>query len=445
MAYGVLLAGFLRKPLDVCVSELAAAIHATFGATQDTDDPSGPWAQLIGVLADRESELWDMGEGLYASRDPDQATGDALRGICAITGTVPKDPIYSTVGLTITGTPGTVIGAGFVASVTGSGIRFQTTADVTIASATAWAPSTTYAVGDRRTNGGNIYDVTGETGPSAGSGGPSGTGTSIVDGGVTWKFVIAGTAYADAPALAEETGPLLAPAGTLTTIETPVGGVAAVTNPLDAEPGRNIETDAELRLRRVAELAVAGSATPPSVRAEIQGIEGVTSCTVFENTGDVVDADGVPPHAIEAVVSGGADQDIFEALWRSRSAGIYPHGGVSGTVTDDQGVPHTMRFTRPTSVPVYIVANIRIDSSKYPADGDVQVKAALGAWGVANLAGDVDVVSFQLKRALTVSGIIDCPSLYIGTAPAPTTEATIPVGSRAVGEIDTSRITVNHV
>ncbi len=388
MAYGVLPAGFLRKPLDVCVSELAAAIHATFGATQDTDDPSGPWAQLIGVLADRESELWDMGEGLYASHDPDQATGDALRGICAITGTVPKDPIYSTVALTLTGTPGTVIGAGFVASVTGSGIRFQTMADATIDS------------------GGSVADV---------------------------------------PALAEETGPLLAPAGTLTTIETPVGGVAAVTNPLDAEPGRNIETDAELRLRRVAELAVAGSATPPSVRAEIQGIEGVTSCTVFENTGDVVDADGVPPHALEAVVSGGADQDIFEALWRSRSAGIYPHGGVSGTVTDDQGVPHTMRFTRPASVPIYAVVNLKIDASKYPADGDTQVKAALAAWGVANLAGDVDVVSFQLKRALTVSGIEDCPSLYIGTALAPATEATISVGSRAVGEIDTSRITVNHV
>jgi uncharacterized phage protein gp47/JayE len=387
MAYGVLAAGFSRKPLDVCVQELRDAIHATFGATQDCDDPSGPWAQLIGVLADRESELWDMGEAVYASRDPDQATGDALRGICSITGTVPQDPLFSQVALTLSGSPGTIVGAGFVASVTGSGIRFATTAAATIG------------------------------------------------GGGTIALV---------PAQAEESGPLIAPAGTLTTIETPVAGVTAVTNPLDAVPGRNVETDAELRLRRVAELAVAGSATPPAVQAEVENVAGVTSCTVFENTGDATDSDGVPPHAIEVVVTGGVDQDIINAIWNSRSSGIYPHGGVTGTVTDALGVVQTLRFSRPTSVPIYLVVNLKIDAAKYPADGDAQVKAALVAWGLANLSGGVAVVAWQLKRDLTISGITDCATLFIGLSAAPASEATILIGSRSIAAIDTSRITVNH-
>lgn len=55
--------------------------------------------------------------------------------------------------------------------------------------APAWAASTTYAIGDTRTNGANQYRVTAQTGPSAGSGGPTGTGASITDGGVTWAYL----------------------------------------------------------------------------------------------------------------------------------------------------------------------------------------------------------------------------------------------------------------
>jgi hypothetical protein len=54
-----------------------------------------------------------------------------------------------------------------------------------------WAASTAFSVGDQVTNGGNLYRCT-VAGTSAGSGGPSGTGAGIVDGGVTWNFVQAG-------------------------------------------------------------------------------------------------------------------------------------------------------------------------------------------------------------------------------------------------------------
>jgi hypothetical protein len=56
----------------------------------------------------------------------------------------------------------------------------------------AWQASRAYAVGDQVTNGGNLYRAT-AAGTSAGSGGPSGTGASITDGGVTWTFVQVGS------------------------------------------------------------------------------------------------------------------------------------------------------------------------------------------------------------------------------------------------------------
>jgi hypothetical protein len=50
-----------------------------------------------------------------------------------------------------------------------------------------WRPSTGYTSGDRVENGGNIYTCS-ITGVSAASGGPSGEGSAIADGTVTWAF-----------------------------------------------------------------------------------------------------------------------------------------------------------------------------------------------------------------------------------------------------------------
>ncbi len=52
---------------------------------------------------------------------------------------------------------------------------------------TAWAGSTGYTSGDVRANGGAVYLCTG-TGTSASTGGPSGSGQAITDGGATWAF-----------------------------------------------------------------------------------------------------------------------------------------------------------------------------------------------------------------------------------------------------------------
>lgn len=52
----------------------------------------------------------------------------------------------------------------------------------------AWVGSTAYKVGTFVKNGGNLY-ICNVAGTSAASGGPTGTGTAITDGTVTWKYV----------------------------------------------------------------------------------------------------------------------------------------------------------------------------------------------------------------------------------------------------------------
>jgi hypothetical protein len=66
-----------------------------------------------------------------------------------------------------------------------------------------WSLTTSYSVGDRVQNGSNVYVVT-VAGTSASSGGPTGTGTGIVDGTVTWNYVSAVTANAIGPSLADQ-------------------------------------------------------------------------------------------------------------------------------------------------------------------------------------------------------------------------------------------------
>lgn len=66
-----------------------------------------------------------------------------------------------------------------------------------------WQPSTVYLVGNKTVNGGNEYIVTSE-GESASSGGPSGTGTGISDGTVTWNYVGAAATGVIGPSLADQ-------------------------------------------------------------------------------------------------------------------------------------------------------------------------------------------------------------------------------------------------
>lgn len=53
--------------------------------------------------------------------------------------------------------------------------------------AQTWAGSTAVLVGDRRANGGNIYQCS-TAGTTASSGGPTGTGSGITDGTAVWAY-----------------------------------------------------------------------------------------------------------------------------------------------------------------------------------------------------------------------------------------------------------------
>jgi uncharacterized phage protein gp47/JayE len=443
MSFGLLPTGFVAKTLSDIQTELETTFREQLGENINLNPEESVLGVLVGILAEREALLWDLAQAVYSASDPNQATGSALDAVCALTGTIRLDAAPSTVTAYCIGTNGTVLPAGRVVSVADSGqARFASTEEKTIATVSAWTISTAYAVGTLVSNSGNVYLCT-DAGASAGSGGPTTTGSAIVDGGCIWHYLGAGSACVAVPFESEEDGAIVATSGSLTTIETPVSGWSLVTNAEDADLGRDIETDSELRERRNNELIAQGNAPLNAIRANVLAVDDVTSCKVFQNTTDVTDGDGLPPHSIEVMVEGGDDTEIAQAIFDSVAAGIATYGSDSVEIADDTGSTHEIFYTRPTEIPIYVIINVVKDVSLFPSDGSDQIKAALTAYVDALSIGN-DVVSMALKaRAFSIAGMVNITTCFIGIAPAPASETTITIGVRERATLDTANITVN--
>jgi uncharacterized phage protein gp47/JayE len=385
-SYGVLSTGFVRKPIETILDEMETEQKAGLGADFDVSAQS-PAGQINGSIGTQFDELWEVAEAVYSSLDPDKATGTALAAISTFSGTVKEAATKSTVTATVNLDAGKTLATGAVASVSGNpAARFVTIADAT-------------------NSGGAPADISVEM-------------------------------------EAETAGIVVANSGTLTVIDTPQTGWNTVTNALDATLGEEEETDAELRVRREQELRRAGSAAVDAIRTDVDAVADTTSVTVFENTTDVTDGDGVPPHSVEVVVRGGDADAIAQAIWDSKAGGIESHGSSSGTAVDEDGENQTIDFSRPTEVDIYIDVEVDVNDD-YPATGDADIKTALAAFGQANLFTGDDVIYSQLFGIIfAISGVVDVTLLETGIAPAPAGTTNIVIGARSLALIDTGDITV---
>lgn len=444
--YGVTPAGFVIKPQAEIVADLEAAFRATFGVGINLT-PSSPFGQLVGIFAERLSSLWQLAEAVYTATTPDGAEGVPLVNVCALTGTSPNAATLSKVLVVCTGTPGTLLTAGRRASVLGVGSKFELLVPRALAAAPAVGRSTIYARGACVTNDGKVYTakVAGTTSGSSGAA-PTGTGTAIVDGSVTWVYVGDGTGYSTAEFVAVEPGPVPANAGSLTVIETPVAGWSGIYN-LDDHwiLGEALEADPELRMRRESELRAQGNAALDAVRQAVLALEGVLECVVFENATDDVDTDGRPPKSIEVLVDGGDPDAICAAIFEAKAAGVATHATEEALgVADSQGVVHLIGYSRPDVLATWITLNVWYDPDKWPADGVEQIKALLASWGESRLpVGSSLYRSALLAEVFRVSGVMRADLPTLSTNGAVYNAADLTVTTRQIVQLDTARIIVN--
>lgn len=443
---GLTLTGFVPKTIADIKTELEVAFQAALGASIDVSTTSN-FGQLIGIMSERLAELWDVSQAVYSAFDPDKALGQSLVALGALTGTVPKVATFSKTTVVLTGVATTSVLAGRVISVEVIGTKFNTDTTVVLAATTAWVAATPYLAGDVRKNAGNVYYCV-TAGTSAGAGGPATTASSIVDGTVTWTFIGPGAAHASVGITAQETGPRIAAAGSLTVIETTVSGWTAVRNHASATLGIDTEVDSVFRVRREGELLGNAKSTVESIRVRVsEDVADVFGVVVFQNATESTDVNGLPPHSVEVLARGGLDQDIVDAVFANVAAGITTFGNTTGSFTDvDNGEQvYIVKFSRPVSKNVYVTANVTKDPNVFPLDGAAQIAAALLAYG-AEVATGKDVVSSRLKAiCFQVVGVLDVTTCFVGLSASPASEATVTIALRELAVFDAARIVVNVV
>jgi uncharacterized phage protein gp47/JayE len=387
--YGVTNEGFNRKRLDLLLSELNDEVKSIFGDNFNVS-PESPDGQVNGVISESNANLWEIAEESYNAFNPSAATGVTLSNLVQLNGITRLPAFASLVQLSVTGTVGLTIPAGSLVSTSDTGDQFATDIDV-------------------------ILDGSGE-----------------------------GLVFASATV----TGPIIALAGTITEIDTPITGWDTVSNALDAITGTNEETDVELRGRRERSVARDAQAIIDAIYAGVANTTGVTQVTVLENDTNITDINGLPPHSFNVIVLGGTDEDIGDIIWLKKPAGILSFGTTTVEISDSQGIPHDISFSRPTTIDIYVEVDITTFDD-YPATGDDLIKQAIVDYANGELVEgrgfslSDDVIYTRLYTPINSVEGHEIDAIRIGTSPSPTGTVNIPVGVDEISRFLTINIVVN--
>ncbi|EAU0371216.1 hypothetical protein CAV59_19005 [Salmonella enterica] len=265
-------------------------------------------------------------------------------------------------------------------------------------------------------------------------------GTTITNGtvkdtnNVIWRLpdsvVIGVDGTVTATAICSKSGAVAAPAGTITTINTPTRGWTSVTNPAAATVGAPAETDAELRIRQGQSVAIPSITPFEGVDGAIANIAGVTRHKLYENDTGKTDGNGLPPHSISAIVDGGDVTEIARTIRGNKGLGVRTWGKTSVTVPDKYGNPHIISFSRPTDVPVYGKITLKVFAG-YTSQIGVQIQQAVADYINRLMIGDQVLLSriYSPANLGVVSGgnarYYDIQELLIGKSPEAVAAANI--------------------
>ncbi len=387
--FGISDQGFKRKRLDQLLTELQDEMKSVFGDNFNTASQT-PDGQVLGTISESNANLWEIAEEAYNAYNPSASTGNSLSNLVQLNGITRLPASASTVVLTITGINNTIIPIGSLVS-DGEGVSFSTDVEVTIPV----------------------------------------SGTITVDASNT------------------STGPIVALAGTLTTIDSPITGWDTVTNISDAIEGENEETDAELRARRSRSVARDAQAILDSIIAELLAVTNVTYVTVLENDTDSVDGNGLPAHSFLSIVEGGTDQDIGDAIFLKKPVGIQAFGSTTVQVKDINGFDHAISFSRPTTIPIFVIVNTVDLGTDFPVTGADDIKQAIIDYAEGNLVNgrgfpvSEDVIFSEMYTPVNAIPGHSVTSIFIGTSASPTGQIDIPIAFDEVAQFLTGNIGVN--
>jgi len=311
-----------------------------------------PDGQLIDIMTAEMAELWNQLDLLYMSYNPNLATGEALRNLGLISGHVYQKAQRSHCTIDLTGTAGTVIPQ-YSTFTDADGHRFMSLLEAVVPSS---------------------VDV-----------------------------------------MAELTGNIPVPAGTVATIEPVIGGLDSIDQPVDGKPGGQPKSEAHFRNTRLRTVMRNSSGIGEAIESRLIEL-GMEQAEVLNNDSAVNLPDGTPSgyiHVLVGEVSTATDAEIAAVILKTKPLGCPTFGTTTVATLDNQGNSHDIKFTRATEVFIFI--NLEVTFLDPNIGGVVErIKYELSQYINAHLAGQ-DVIWSRLFEYITPYGKAQIDLLEIGT------------------------------
>lgn len=336
--------------IDIRDSILEEAVNI-FGPDTYLEIDSADY-QLISVISLKLSDTLSAIQLAYNNRGPQTATGAGLDGVVLLNGISRKEATYSTCQVILTGTVGTTITSGAVRD----------------ANSLIWDLPSSVVIG----SGGTV----------------------------------------EATAVCQTIGAIEADIGEIKYIVTPTGGWTSVINSVQAVPGRSQETDASLRSRQALSVAMPSQTLLEGTAAAILAVDNVSRSVVYENDTGSVSTEGFPAHSITAVVEGGTDAAVAQAIFEHKGVGGYINGTTVVIIEDLYGQPNYIRFYRPDYVPIFSTVTLVKLAGWSPAMED-QIKTALAAYLNSLQLGDDVIISSLWGAVLSVMPDLKSPAFSV--------------------------------
>ena len=406
--YGLSKDGFKRKRLPEIKSDIFQRFEDATGVTVEKGSNS-ILGVLVGVIGYEIADMWKSLEDSYNAMYPNTAEGASLSNAAGLAGILPRPATASIAVLTCYGKNGTYIPSGTeVSSSSDSNIVYSSVEDANISIDNF---SVLKFEIDGEVVSGNIYSInindvvvryTAKQGDSksavlvALSARLPNLTTNVSNDVLTIT-----TDYINSARLVEYSGVALtklgspirfecetlgaidSPMGTITQVIDTITGFESATNDVPVSIGNDADTDETLRQRWSASLYNRGSANIQAVRARVLDCIGVSKAVVIENVGDVTDEDGLLPHSIEVIASGGNNEDIANAIYLTKSGGIQTNGTQVVEIKDNLTTKtYPIRFNRPTTKPIWVKVDVYDYTEEVWSSANVnQIKQAVIDYG----------------------------------------------------------------
>lgn len=494
LVYGITASGFYAPTFLECRAWVERKARGVFGANLRTS-PTTVAGRVIGVIARGLEVCFAGAEGVWNGLFFSTAIGVSLDKRLEAFAFTRLAAVASTAELVLWGDDATVVAAGKQAKVADTLKVFALDGDATIG-LKVWVIEIVTVAGAGEiwevTVGADVYqyeEIADDTTEDVARGlaavigtQPNYVGTYLADTAAGDALVIDSTGpdlavvltvpgagdgaeykAVRAAASCTETGPVLGFASTINAIATPVTGWLGVANQLDADVGRDVESDEAFKARWDLERFGPGKSTAKAMKAAFFATDAlrevVFAVRIYDSPGEFFTV---------TIYTTLTDDQVAQIIWDNKPLGAVTKGPDQGFAVDGEGDSKIVYFERASPLFVWMkIALVKGEGFPLVGDPEAAVAKEVAVWGgggdstqkpglaYPGLRMGDDLVRFQVALAINnaIAGVKNATIRIATTAaegdPEPPDvsflDADLVVADSTFLEFDSSKVLVSIV